>query len=225
MANVIHEPNQILEINEAHADNFILVIPKLPTSVFIGSVFNEITHSYGYTSNTTGATGNPSDNQCVTANKSQIVRESNLDITNYKLFIKSFSTPAINIVDYAIDSHFASIKRAGKIQFSDLSTTLMISENFLNYRILLYWLYALHNPQEYNKISGHDMIEQYFTDIYLIITNNHREKVCEFKFLDAFPKTLPGINFTWENAENLFVDVAWAHSGMYPTDNFVLKYV
>jgi hypothetical protein len=83
----------------------------------------------------------------------------------------------------------------------------------------------LHNPEEYNKISGRDMITDYFTDIYLIITNNHREKVCEFKFLDAFPTSIPPINFTWENANNLFCDVTWAHSGMVPSDTFILRYV
>lgn len=43
--STISEPNHILEINEAHADNFIVVIPKLPTSVFVSSIFNEITKS------------------------------------------------------------------------------------------------------------------------------------------------------------------------------------
>lgn len=160
---------------------------------------------YGYSANSSGSTG--SNDQCQDINKSQIIRESNLDMTNYKLFIKSFNTPSITIQDYPIETQFATLKRASKIQFSDLTTSLMISENFLNYRILLYWLYALHNPEEYNKISGRDMISDYFTDIYLIITNNHREKVCEFKFLDAFPKYIPPVNFTFENANNIFCDI------------------
>lgn len=222
--SIVSEPNHILEINEAHADNFILVIPKLPTAVFVGSIFNEITKSYGYTTSSTGATGS-NDSQCQSINQAQITRETNLDIANFKLFIKGFSTPTINVQDYSLDNHFATVKRASRIQFSDMTTNLMISENFLNYRIMLYWLYALHNPEEYNKISGRDMIKDYFTDIYLIITNNHREKVCEFKFLDAFPKSIPALNFTWEHADNLAMDVTWAFTAMVPSSDYTLKYI
>jgi len=152
-------------------------------------------------------------------------REHNLDITNFKLFLKGVTMPGVNIASYEIGTHFATLNRASKISFTDLATNIMISENFLNYNIMLYWLYALHNPEEYNKISGREMIQQYFTDIYLIITNNHREKVAEFKFLDAFPTNLPPLSFTFENANKMITEITWKHSGMFPTNNFVLRYV
>lgn len=219
----VSEVNHVLEINQAHSDNFILVIPKLPTAKFISSVFNELTKSVGYTTDTTGTTA--SNSVCPDINKNQIIREHNLDLTNYKLFLKSVTLPSVTIDTYSIGTQFATLKRASKIGFTDLSTNMMISENFLNYNIMLYWLYALHNPEQYNKISGHDMIQEYFTDIYLIITNNHREKVGEYKFLDAFPTSVPALPFTFENANKLFMDVTWSHSGMYPSNNFVLSYV
>jgi len=139
--------------------------------------------------------------------------------------VKSVTLPEVSIDSYSIGTQFATLKRASKIGFTDLTTNMMVSENFLNYNIMLYWLYALHNPEEYNKISGHDMIQQYFTDIYLIVTNNHREKVSEFKFLDAFPTKVPSLPFTFENANKLFMDITWAHSGMYPSNNFLLRYI
>lgn len=223
MSTTISEVNNIIEINDAHSDNFILVIPKLPTASFVSSVFNELTKTYGYSTGTTGATG--SDTSCPDINKNQIIREHNLDLTNFKLYAKSVTLPSVSIQAYDIPTQFATLKRASKISFSDLTINMMISENFLNYNIILYWLYALHNPEEYNKISGKEMIDQYFTDIYLIITNNHREKVGEYKFLDAFPTTLPNIPFTHENANKLFTEVTWAHSGMYPSNNFLLRYI
>lgn len=217
MSNIIREPNNILEINEAHADNFYIVIPKLPTSPFVSSVFNELTKI--------NSVPTTAQNQCESLNKQTLMREHNLDLTNFKLYLKSFTLPSINIADYDIPTQFATLKRPSKISFTDLNTNLIVSENFLNYNIILYWLYALHNPEEYNKISGREMVETYFVDIYLIVTNNHREKIAEYKFLDAFPKSLPPITFDNSSADNITVDVAWAHSGMTPSNNFILKYV
>jgi hypothetical protein len=83
----------------------------------------------------------------------------------------------------------------------------------------------LHNPEEYNKTSGRELIDSIFTDVYLIITNNHREKIAEYKFLDAFPISLPSIQFTPKSADKISVDVTWGHSGMFPSNSFVLKWV
>jgi hypothetical protein len=69
------------------------------------------------------------------------------------------------------------------------------------------------------------MIETYFSDIYLIIINNHKAKIAEYKFLDAFPIDLSGVKFTYADASKINANVVWAHSGMYPTNNFVLRYV
>ena len=219
----VSEPNTILEINEAHADNFMLVIPNLPTAQYIGSVFNHFTRPSAETPGTTGTSGTPED--CDAVAPTQLRRESNLDLANFKLYLSDVTIPSISITPYKLGTQFADLSRASKIQFSDLNTTMMVSENLLNYRILLYWMYALHNPEEYNKISGRSMINNFFTDIYIIITNNHREKVAEFKFLDAFPINLPSLEFSYKSPEKLISNVTWAHSGMFPTDNFVLKYV
>lgn len=220
----ISEPNTLLEINEAHANNFILVIPKLPSAQFLSSVFADLTKRTGNTTNTSGTSGINSDD-CRPVNNTQLEREHNLDLTNFKLYISGFSTPSVNIANYKVDTQFASLSRAGKIQFGDFNTTMQISENFLNYNLILYWMYMIHNPEERNKTSGRDLIDNIFTDIYVIITNNHRQKVAEYKFLDAFPIALPTIQFTYQNANKITADISWAHSGMYATNNFVLKYV
>lgn len=215
------EPNTILEINEANSDNFILVIPRLPTAQFLGSVFQHHTKPNPVTQ---GTTGTPVE-ECDAISQQQIRREHNLDLTNFKLFISDVTLPNVSVSKVEIGTQFATLSRASKINFNDLNTTMMVSENFLNYRAILYWLYALHNPEEFNNMSGRKMIENYMTDIHLIITNNHREKVAEFKFLDAFPQSLGDIPFSYKTADNLSVPVVWAHSGMFPTDNYVLKYV
>lgn len=222
MANTVDEPNTILEINETHADNYILVIPRLPSAPFISSVFNDYTKTVG--SVATSSTSAIPDN-CEPTNRNQIQREHNLDLTNFKLYVSGVSMPSVNIANYKIGNFFADAARAGKIQFSDLSTTMKISENFLNYNIILYWMYMIHNPQEFNKMSGREMINNVFTDIYLIITNNHKQKVAEYKFMDAFPVSLPPMNFTVANADELTADVGWTHSGMLVSNNFVLRWV
>lgn len=216
----ISEPNTLLEINESHADNFILVIPRLPTAQFLGSAFAAFNSPA-----TLSPPPSSTDSDCDTDQSSTIRREHNLDLTNFKLYVSDVTMPGITITKNEVATQFATMSRASKISFTDLSTTMKISENFLNYNIILFWLYALHNPEEYNKMSGREMINNFFTDIYLIITNNHREKVIEYKFMDAFPTSLPNIPLTVKTADNLNAEVTWAHSGMTPTNNFVLKFV
>lgn len=214
------EPNTILEINEANSDNFIIVIPRLPTAQFLGSVFQQYTKpSSAFTQ------GASATDECDAVSQQQIRREHNLDLTNFKLFISDVTLPNVSVSTVEIGTQFATLNRPSKINFNDLNTTMMVSENFLNYNIILFWLYALHNPEQYNKMSGRGMIENFMTDIHLIITNNHREKVAEYKFLDAFPQSLGDIPFSYKTADNISVPVVWKHSGMFPTNNFVLRYI
>lgn len=246
------EPNTILEINEAHADNFLLVIPKLPTAAFLSSYFQErSTPPYFQTQPSTGGPecgdgpefdpNDPVNNPdvqtgCTTgasgdcnlpgkAREGRLRREGNLDLQNFRLYISECEMPNISVDTVRLGTQFADISRASKIKFTDLNTTMMISENLLDYNAILFWLYALHNPEEFNNLSGRGMIEEFFTDIHLIITNNHREKVSEYKFLDAFPISLSPQTFSYKNADKLNMNVTWAHSGMMPADNFVLRYV
>jgi hypothetical protein len=216
-----NEPNTILEINEANTDNFFIVIPRLPTAQYLGSAFQNFTKP----SPIIPVSGSGPSNDCDSLHPQQVRREHNLDMTNFRLYLSEVAMPAVNIDKVDIGTQFATLARASKINFGDLNTTMMVSENFLNYNILLYWLYALHNPEEYNKMSGREMINNFFTDVYLVITNNHREKVAEYKFMDAFPITLGSLPFSYLNAENISTEVVWAHSGMYPSDNFVLRYI
>lgn len=215
----ISEPNTILEINEAHVDNYMLVFPRLPSAPYLTSVFNDLTKRV----NTVDTSGTAND--CPPSKDNQVQREHNLDLTNFKLYINGVNLPNVAINAYEVGTQMSTLKRSGKIQFSDLTTSMQVSENFLNYNIILYWMYMMHNPEEYNKLSGRQLIDNVMTDIYLIVTNNHREKIAEYKFLDAFPIGLPQINFTPKTADKINVDVTWAHSGMFPTNSFVLKWV
>lgn len=252
MASSYSEPNTILEINEAHADNFMLVITKLPTAHFLGSSFNTLTRpeDFGMSEPTSGIgdqcgdgpeydPNNPVHNtstlppsstgqtECekTQVQQSRLRREANLDMANFKLYISDVVLPDVNVAKVTIPTQFHDMSRASKLTVGDLTTTMMVSENLLNYNALLYWLYALHNPEEYNKISGRQMIQDYFTTIYLIITNNHRTKIAEFEFIDAFPINLSNLAFSYKNADKLTANVTWAHSGMIPSDRFVLRYV
>lgn len=220
--STISEPNTILEINEAHVDNFMIVIPRLPPAPYMGSVFNGITKHVN--SGSVSASSSPPDD-CPPEQTNQIQREHNLDLVNFKLFISAVTTPGITVAKYEVPTQFSTLSRAGKIQFSDFSTTMQVSENFLNYNTILNWMYMIHNPEEYNKMSGRAMVDNVFTDIYLIITNNHRQKVAEYKFLDAFPSSLTPLNMSFKSADKINSDVTWSHSGMFPSNTFILKYI
>lgn len=231
--NTRSELNTLLEINESHADNFILVIPRLPIAQYISSYFTEATKPKSFfevdSVGTSGTSGNPNDvaHSCdsATVSQDQIRREENLDIVNFRLFITNVNMPNVGVNTVTLGTQFADINRASKIQFGDLSTSMLVSQNLINYNIILYWMYALHNPVEFNKMTGKNMLETFFSEIHLIIVNNHREKVSEYQFIDAFPSSISTLPLSYQNAEKLTADVVWKHSGMIPTDNFVLKYV
>jgi len=229
--NTRSEPNNILEVNESHSDNFLLVIPELPTAQYLSSFFHDVTHAKEFfatvgTSGTSATSGsNNIADECETVAEAPLRRETNLDLMNFRLYVSDVVMPTVSINKVTIGTQMADMNRGSKIQFTDLTTTMLVSENFLNYNAVLYWMYALHNPVEYNKIFGRQMIDKFFTNIHLIITNNHREKVAEFEFIDSFPYNLTSLPFSYKSAEKLTADVTWTHSGIRPTNNFVLKYI
>jgi hypothetical protein len=250
------EPNHILEINESHADNFLLVIPRLPTARYLSTQFRTLTQvrelfGIDYTCpaireyydidepdtpgttgttgvGTTGTTGVPDESPLCQSDEfhvMQMIRENNLDLMNFRLYVSDANFPTTSINAIPVPTQFATMNRASKIEFGDLTTTMLVSENFLNYNALLFWLYALHNPEEYAKIYGRQMIQRFFVEMHLIITDNHRNKVAEYKFIDAFPNTISDLTLSYKNADKLAFTTTWKHSGMLPDDNFVLRYV
>jgi hypothetical protein len=218
----ISEPNTILEINESFSDNFILVIPKIPTLKYLGSVFNDFSNPKKMTTPSPSST----EESCDTYSKDRIQREVNIDLKNFMLYISEVSLPGANVGKIDIPTQFSTMKRpSSKIEFDDIEINMRVSENLLNYNAILYWLYALANPEEFNKLFGGEMINEFFVNMHLIITNNHREKIAEFTFLDAFPTNIGKLPLTFKSADPLFTSVSWSHSGMVPSNNFVLKYV
>lgn len=216
----ISEPNTILELNSASTSSYILLIPRLPSAVFLGSAFNAFNSP---TTTTPPATSTDSD--CETDQSSTIRREHNLDLTNFKLFVSDIVLPGVTIDVNKVSTQMATLSRASKMSFSDLSTTIRVSENWLNYQIVLFWMYAIFNPAEFNKISGREMVNNFFTDIYIILINDHREKVAEFKLLDCFPTSLPAIPLSVKTSDIVTMDITWSHSGFFCTNNYILKYV
>lgn len=250
------EPNTILEINEVHSNNFMLVIPNLPTAYFLSSTFHNVSSPFQsvLTPQTTASSGDgcgngpewdqttPVTNPSTTGSSGcsnfpdvcnetprqadrRVQREINQDWRNFRLYLSECTLPQVSVNKVVIPTQFADMSRAGKISFGDFTSTMMISENLLNYNAILYWLYGLANPEEYNKMSGRGMIETFFTDIHLIIKNNHKEKVAEYKFIDAFPTSISQLDLTVKEANNLNANVTWAYSGMVPSNNYVLKFV
>lgn len=220
----ISEPNTILEINEMHSDNYILVIANMPTLKFLGASFNDFTKNSTLSPDTT-ATSGIDNGDCDGVKTNTIIRETQLDRRNFMLYIQSITTPAVNLQNVEIPTQFATMHRPSKIQFTDLTTTMIATENMLNYNAILYWMYALHNPEQRHQLFGREMIDQYFSDIYLIITNNHRQKVAEYRLMDAYPISIDSLNLDIKMASKQPLTVTWSHSGMFPSNNFVLKYV
>lgn len=190
---------------------------------FVSSNFN----TDNITAGTTGTSG--TEDTCPQLSSYQIemqkIREMHDDLRNFKLFVTEVNMPGVSIDTVRLGTQFSTMSRSSKIQFTDFTTSMIISENLINYNAILFWMYALHNPEYRNTISGRKMIEKYYQDIYLIITNNHREKIAEYKFIDAFPIDMPSLPWSWQEAEKITIPVTWAHSGMFITNNFVLKYV
>jgi hypothetical protein len=209
MADPIRVNNNELIINESHTNKFIFFLHTIPTSYLFSKFFEgcvrEDCKPRGY--------------------YEEIFKEQNNDVRNFTLFLQSFDLPSLDLDTENIGTKFIDIPILGKLRISNLTTNIINDENWFIYRMLLYWMYAAHNPEEHNKWNEYEYYTNFFTRGTLIIIDNHLEKVAEFEFTDLHPSSIGQVSLKHSGAEKIILPITWVHTGFVPSDRIIIKRV
>lgn len=208
--SIIRANNNELLINESHTNKYLFYLHRIPTS-FLVSKFADF---------------------CITEDckpegyEEEIFRESNNDLRNFILYVQTVDVPDLSLGVEKIGTQFVDIPHvSGKLTFGDIQTNIMNDENWFVYRMLTFWCYAAHNPEEYNKWKEKEYYNNFYTNATLIILDNHYEKVQEFEFTDVHPSSVGQVNLKQSGPEKIVLPVTWVHTGFVPSDRFVIKRV
>jgi len=115
-------------------------------------------------------------------------------LPNVEFFTQKLDIPAITATASEIGTPLASIYEYGnRIEYGDLTTTMIVDENMNNYKEILNWIEGVGAPESstQNKLftaNGHE------SDIIVTITNSHKNPNIRFIFKNCFPTSLGGIS-------------------------------
>jgi hypothetical protein len=203
--------NEVI-LNEAHTNNYIFVVDRVPTSFLVSKFSNDDLIKVGATISGIKDPG--------------VIREMNNDVMNLSLYLQAFTLPDLNLDVTDIPTAFATMPIVtGKLNFSALNTNFMNDENYFIWRFFFYWLIAGHNPENYNKRLAVQHFQDFHVNGYLIILNNYREKILEIKFHDMHPQAMGSVDFKDSDAEKVIIPVTWKYSSFYPTNDYVITRV
>ncbi len=224
-------PNTELLINESHTNRYLFVLSRIPTSYLISKfsgpqaeacielmrqqILNTATNVY-----------NPDIIKKLERIDFDRVVEFNNDVRNFTLYLQSVTMPGLNLEYSTNATKFVDIKHVeGKLQFDNLTLDIMNDENWFIYRMILYWFYAGHNPEELMKFNEFEYYQKFYVTGTLIILDNHYNKVMEFEFTDLHPVSVNGIPLTDKDSTNIILNTEWVHTGFVPSDRYVIKRV
>lgn len=97
----------------------------------------------------------------------------------------------------------------GNLNFNDLTTTMVIDEEFRNWTILYNWLTYINNNKSINGLNFKD----YSTDASIIIKNNFNKTIFSLDLMYCFPFDLGDINLNYRDGEaNLECQVSFSYT-------------
>jgi len=206
--------NNEIEINEASNNQFFFMLRNIPTSFLISKFAEDPGFKLDGKLSSLGMSG------------IDYVRESNQATQNLLLYLQSFTLPNLELGTSKIETMFAALTAVtGKLQFGQTSTNILCDENWFVYRLLLYWFYAASNPEEFNKLTLMDYYKNFYIEGYLVILNNHHEKVAEFEFRDLHPQSLGQVDLNYQDSQKIILPVTWVYSTFTPTNDLIIKRV
>jgi hypothetical protein len=203
--------NNELIINEAHNNNFIFVLERMPSS-FLMSKFKDDEFQR--------LTANP---ESIINKGADAIRESNQDTYNFALYLQSFTLPDLNLQTSNLDTSFANIPIvSGKLEFGTLNMNIMGDDGWFVYRMLLYWMYAAANPEEFNNLTARQYAKYFYMNGHLMLLDDHHEKVLEFEFRDLHIQNMSQQELSYQNADKIILSTTWTYSTFVPSDDIAV---
>ena len=155
-----------------------------------------------------------------------VFQEQNQDLHNFLLYVQSVDVPDVSVGYSTNGTRYATVKHMdGKIEFGDLTMNMMVDEIWFNYRLMYYWLLAAHNPEEHMKFQELEYYHKFYVQGTLIILDNNMNPIYQLQFNDLHPSSVGQLNLKEGDADKLIVPITWVHSGMVPSDRYVIKRV
>lgn len=137
-------------------------------------------------------------------------------------FCQDVVTPSMVGGEIAVPSRFNQHYLGGdKLDYSTLTLTFKIDEDFRNYQEIFDWLVGINSPQNHeqykNLISRDDRFvaskreHNIFSDGALFVLTNSLNVNLVFNFVNLFPIGLSGINFSSKGNEALDATVTFRY--------------
>jgi hypothetical protein len=212
--NIVYNSEIIL--NEAHANNFIFVLDRIPVS-FLSSKFNneKCIRSIG-----------PSSDDYAKFNNIDAYQEANNDVRNLALFTQKANIPGISIERQSLGLYnTADVQFAGpKMKFDTFTTTIQVDENFFIPRFFYHWLVAAANPESIQHYTQGEYTRQFYTDGHLILLDNNRDKTIEIKFEGMHPTSVSPIELVSNEPNKIWVTIEWLYTSWVLADEYKVLY-
>ena len=210
--------NTEMLINESHTNKYLLVLDSIPTSYLLSKFTDEYLLNVQLKFN--------KDNSEMEKIRQEVFVERNKDLSNFLLYVQNVDLPEMNVGYSTIPTQMATFKHVmGKLEFGDLSMNVMNDEDWFIYRLIYYWLLAAHNPEENMKFKETEYYNKFYVTGHLIILNNHQEKVFELELKDLHPVSIGQVPLKESDPEKIILPITWVHSGVVPSDRYVIKKV
>lgn len=210
--------NSELLINESHANKFVLVLNSIPTSFLL----SKFTDDYLVDLMSKFKRGDAEFERV----RQEVFIERNKDLQNFMLYIQNVDLPEMNVGYATVATQMTSIKHVlGKLEFGDLTMNVVNDEDWFIYRMIYYWLVAAKNPVENSKLKEFEYYKRFYVDGTLIILNNHQEKVFELQISHLHPVSIGQVQLKNSEPDKIILPITWVHSGIIPSDKYVIKKV
>ena len=226
MTEILKQNTELL-INESHSNKFIMVLDKIPSSYLLSKFANPAKRAcINLLKNKLATVYDKATAQELLDIQNDYLQEQNQDIKNVQLYIQSVTLPGIDLDVSRMPTQFVTIPHvSGKLNFGDLTMSIISDENMMIYQMLYYWFLNAHNPTEYNKLNEMGYYKAFYVSGTLIFLNNHLEKVWEVRFSDLHPIGVGELPLNYTDAQKIYIPTSWIHTGFIPTDDFIIKVV
>jgi hypothetical protein len=150
-------------------------------------------------------------------------------LPNVNYFAQEANMPGISLNPVEQPTPFVRIPYAGDhIEFETLSITFLVDEDMANYLEIWNWITALGFPKSHSQYRElwarrQELGEGLKSDASLMLLTSKGNAMFDATFIDAFPVTLSGLNFTSTSNDHEFIQATVSFAYTYYEINSLLN--
>lgn len=183
--------NTNLNLNTAHPDKFFFTLGEIPSSQLL----------------------DPEG-----LNQLQRIIERSQNQNYFNLALRSIDLPGLSIGETKIETMFTSIAESTMVsEFDTLTTTIVLDNNWLLYKLLILWILLIKNPEGFNQFAMGETFDRTATTGILTIQDNFHKPVLSFEYYDLRPLSIPSLSMDYTTGgDEMTIDVTWSYSYFMP---------